>query len=83
MDNLENRLKVLLLLQRTRTFPAYKQVGSSSADEILEDDAEQSGFILMDDYKEHGASIMTASIGSMLELQEKNATYLHMDLVFG
>jgi hypothetical protein len=83
LENLKNRLKALLLLQLTRTFPAYKQVGPSSADEILEDDSEHSGFTLMDDFKEHGASIMVASTDSMLKLQEKNATYLPMDLVFG
>jgi len=37
----------------------------------------------MDDFKEHGASIMVASTDSMLKLQEKNATYLPMNLVFG
>jgi hypothetical protein len=26
LDNLKNRIKALLLRQRTRTFPAYKQV---------------------------------------------------------
>ena len=83
IENLKNRLKALLLLQLMRTFPAYKQVGPSSADEILEDDSEHSGFTLMDDFKEHGASIMVASTDSMLKLQEKNATYLPMDLVFG
>jgi hypothetical protein len=37
----------------------------------------------MDDYKEHGANIMVASTESMLGLQEKNATYFPVDLVFG
>ena len=76
-------LKALLLILPTRTFPAYSQVGPSPADEILEDNAEHSGFTLKDDFKEHGASIMTASTDRVLKLQEKNATYLHMDLVFG
>ena len=83
LENLKNRLNALLLILPTRTFPAYEQVGPSSADDILEDDAEQSGFTLMDDFKEHGASIMAASTDRVLKLQEKNATYLHMDLVFG
>ena len=83
MENIKNRLKALILILPTRTFPAYSQVGPSSADEILEDNAEQSGFTLMDDFKEHGASIMAASTDRVLKLQEKNATYLHMDLVFG
>ena len=64
-----------------RTFPAYSEVGPSSTDEILENDAERSGFTLMEDYKEHGATIMAASTISMLELQKKNATYLPIDLV--
>jgi hypothetical protein len=83
LDNLKNRIKALLLRQRMRTFLAYKQVGPSSVDEILDDDAKQSRFTLMDDYKEHGANIMVASTESMLGLQEKNATYFPMDLVFG
>ena len=57
LENLKNRLKALLLILHTRTFPAYSQVGPSSADEILEDNAEHSGFTLKDDFKEHGASI--------------------------
>ena len=36
----------------------------------------------MEDYKEHGATIMAASTISMLERQKKNATYLPIDLVF-
>ena len=83
LENLKNRLKALLLILPTRTFPAYSQVRPSSADEILEDHAEHSDFTLMDDFKEHGASIMAASIDSVLKLQEKNAAYLSMDLVFG
>jgi hypothetical protein len=37
----------------------------------------------MNDYMEHGASILAASTDSMLELQEKNAAYFPIDLVFG
>jgi hypothetical protein len=83
LENLKNRLNALLLILPTRTFPFYSQLGPSSVDEILEDDAEHSGFTLMDDFKEHRASIMSASIDSVLKLQEKNAAYLPMDLVFG
>jgi len=79
--NLTERLKVLI--NNGKEFPSYDQVGPSSADSILEEDAERTGFTLMNDYKEHGASLMAASADNMRELQKKNADYLPRDLVFG
>ena len=70
------------LLLSGRTFPACNEVGLSSTDEVLEDDAERSGLTLMGDYKKHGATIMAFSSVSVLALQKKNAKYLPADLVF-
>lgn len=79
--NLTNRFRSLLA--RTTTFPSYYEVAPLSADELLEDDAEHSGFTLMADYKEHGARITAGSAAIMRDLQERNATYLPRDLIFG
>ena len=78
--NLTKRLRALL--SSGRTFPSYGEVGPSSSDELLEDDAGRSGFTLMEDYKTHGQEIMSASTSSMRDLQKKNATYLPRDLIF-
>jgi hypothetical protein len=75
LKNLKNRLIALLLILYTRIFPAYRQVRPSSANEILEIEADHSLFFLLDDYRGCGAGIMAASTNSMLVLQEKSATY--------
>ena len=78
LEYLKNRLQAVLLNLRARTFPACSKVGLSSANEMLKYDAAHSRFILMDDYKEHGAGIVVVYTDSMLKLQEKNAANLRL-----
>jgi hypothetical protein len=68
LENLYSRLQAVLLILRTRTFPACSQVGPSSVDEILKYDTEHSRFTLMDDYNGHGAGILVVYTDSMLKL---------------